>query len=341
MKHYSRAFAVCALLLPLSPSALAAPAVGTTAMALALNQFLSGTPMANLGDTLVQQGLFYSVDPRLIVAIAGAQTHYGAVASGTCANPAVTNDPFYLLGCIPEGFSYASIAAAIQDLAQNLKRNYTLSEGPQNTIDLINLAAPLYCIAATGCASPSTWAVTVEMIYTNPVLAGGGNPADLSFAGTKIDFEQFMGSPTLFSVVDARRVITFDTVTTTFTGGALLDAAHNLPVDASVVYGTAGFLPNNGMCTGCAQTIEIDFLPAVSTVSFFLINGNVVSANFDTSDGVNTIVTTLPSNAASGVKLVTLARPNITKVTIFAEPTPTSTCCNFDFFIDNVTYYPP
>lgn len=86
-----------------------------------IDEFLSGrsSPLAGLGSTFVSQGQKYGVDPRLLVAIAGAETSFGGYGpSQRIRNP---------FGMGP-GIQYPSYAAAIAAAAKNLGQNY-IGEG--------------------------------------------------------------------------------------------------------------------------------------------------------------------------------------------------------------------
>jgi hypothetical protein len=120
-------------------------------------------------------------------------------------------------------------------------------------------------------------------------------------------------------------------MTPTFVGGRILGAASNLRADQSAVYGTADY------CSACAPTTDIYISQAISTVSFFLINGNTVTAIYDTTDDEGDLqTTTLVSNQNGGVGSVTSNDPPILHVNIAAGLAPGG-CCNVDFFADNFT----
>ena len=333
MKNTLRVLALWISSLLVAPAAIAAPYVADATLTAQLNSVLAGTPLAGYGEVFFQQGFFYNVDPRLVVAIAGAQTSYGAsaVASG-CPSPSVTNDPFGLLGCAVPGTSFPSLTAAIETATQNLKNNFTTYQGTSNTTDLIALMAPTYCAIAACPVASTQWATNVEAIYT----ASGAYNTDLSFPGATITFEDLSG-PCCFTSYPGP---TYEGVTTSsatsmtveFDGGQVLGGTSNLPGDQSVVYGTADY------CSGCAQTIDIYFSQPVSTLSFFLINGNTVTVTYDTVDYVGaTVTTTLVSNFGSGVGEVTVPDSGITHVNISGGPAPGG-CCVVDFFVDNFTF---
>ena len=70
-----------------------------------------------------------------------------------------------------------------------------------------------------------------------------------------VDFEQFQDGDypaSTFSIAEPPRTVGI----ATFSGGQLLNATTNLPVNQSVVYGTAN------VCTGCSSTITIAVLAA-------------------------------------------------------------------------------
>ena len=139
---------------------------------------------------------------------------------------------------------------------------------------------------------------------------------------TTIDFENLSG-PSLFSVADPP--LTIDSAT--FTGGQVLTDATYLPADPTSVYGTSYF------CTGCADTITIDFAQKVSNFSMLLLNGLYYTVTYTVEDDQGgTQQITIVANGDSGAATVSLAESGIRQVVIAADPT------TFDFEIDDVQF---
>ncbi len=74
-----------------------------------------GSPLAGLGNQFVQYGQQYGIDPRLIVAISGAETSFGGYGPSQ-----KIHNPF---GMGP-GIQYPNYGSAIGAVAQNLAKNY-------------------------------------------------------------------------------------------------------------------------------------------------------------------------------------------------------------------------
>jgi hypothetical protein len=299
-------------------SAVAGPYDST--LAGAINTYLSNlsppSPLAGSGSVFLSAGSSYSVDPRLIVAIAGAESNYGAAA--VCPSGFDAWNWLPGVACVT-GNPFASYSDGIQTVTGGIRLLY-LDMG-LNTIDLIGQA---YC--SGGCTA--AWVTAVTNIYTSL----GGDPTDLSFAGTVIDFEQFSGASCCFTNVEPPYTIGIATIS----GGAVLGTTSNLPVDQSAVYGTA-----SPYCFGCLNTIMIDFIQPVSNFSLFLINGNTTTVTYtavDDQGGQQTI--TLVSNYQSGAGTIALPEAGVTNVTISSGPPGPGACCGWDFFIDNISFDP-
>jgi hypothetical protein len=139
----------------------------------------------------------------------------------------------------------------------------------------------------------------------------------------KIDFEEYGGS-TLFATTQTVR-----NCIATISGGELLSQATNLPVNQTVVYGTAA------NCSGCQPTITIDFDVPVSNFSLFLMNGDKKPRSYLIKDdlGAQQMVTLAP-NFQSGATTVMLPSSGIRKVTITDDFSDTF----YDFLIDNIQF---
>jgi hypothetical protein len=285
-----------------------------------IDSFLSdqGSPIAGNGSTFFNSGVQYDVDPRLIVAISGQESSFGTNWAA-CKPPPLGYNAwswFYNGNCPNSPFS--SFANGIQKVTSGIRRLY-LNQG-RTTIASIE---QLYC--ASGCGN---WTGGVSDFYLSlgaeNVTGVDGSITDLTFSTTLIDFEQFTGSPSVFSGVEAPLTIGIATIS----GGQTLSATTFLPADQSTLYGTAYF------CPGCDPTITIGFTHKVSNVSFFLYNGLTVTVSYTVEDDQGDQQTvTLGPNFESGYQTITLPSSNITQVTIAGEASD-----QWDFFIDNVRF---
>jgi len=284
------------------------PNLGTT-----IDAYLSGkgSPIAGNGAVFFSNGVTYNVDPRLIVAISGAESSFGLQI--TCGLPYNAWNWFWNKGSCPTS-TFASFADGISTVTKFMRRSY-LNQG----LKTIAAIGAKYC--ASGCQN---WVPNVTRSYASDL---GGDTSDLQFAGkVLIDFEQFT-APSVFSGVQPPLTVGVATIS----GGQVLNAATNLPVDRSVVYGSAYF------CPGCAQTITIGFSTKVSNFSLFLLNGLTVNISYTVQDDQGgTQVVSLPPNLASGSATISLPDSGITDVTITgADPSG-----SWDFEIDNIRFAP-
>jgi hypothetical protein len=183
-------------------------------------------------------------------------------------------------------------------------------------------------------AAGTTYTYSVKAQYEDEdgLVSPDSNPATITTAAPTtavIDFEQFTDVPSTFT--SAQPPLTVGIAT--FSGGQLLNLATNLPVNPTVVYGTASF------CSGCAPTITIDFTQGVSDFSMFLMNGQPFTVTYVVqNDQGGTQTHTLVSTAQSGAVTVSLPQTGITHV----EIRPTGEPPSWDFLIDNIefTYNP-
>jgi hypothetical protein len=128
-----------------------------------------GSPMVGQGAAFIASGGRWQMDPRLIVAIAGAESSFGQI---TCA-------PFnaWGYGCPNGPYRFDSWADGIDAVAEGLRTNY-LAEG-RTTVATINLKyAPL------GAANDPTglnnnWTINVSRF----LVELGGDPNDVDMDG--------------------------------------------------------------------------------------------------------------------------------------------------------------
>ncbi len=148
-----------------TPSVTPVVPAGSPPSAQILDAYLAskGSPMAGQGAALMTSAARWRVDPRLVVAIAGAESNFGQVTCGpnNAWGWACPNDPA----------DFATWAAGIETITSGL-RNYYLDEGRTS----VTLIQQKYC--PVGAANDPTglnshWATNV----TRFLLELGGNPA--------------------------------------------------------------------------------------------------------------------------------------------------------------------
>lgn len=156
------------MLMPNASWASAAPAPPT---AYQIDAYLASksSPMAGQGAAFVASGGRWQLDPRLLVAIAGAESAFGKI---TCA-------PYnaWGWGCPNGPYTFNSWADGIDTVAEGLRTNY-LSEG-RTTVALINLK-----YAPIGAANDPTglnnhWTMNVSRF----MIEQGGDPNDVDIDG--------------------------------------------------------------------------------------------------------------------------------------------------------------
>jgi hypothetical protein len=285
------------------------------------------------GAVFFSQGVQWDVDPRLIVAIAGAESSFGT-RWVDCQQIHFNAWSWFWGGTCPTS-PFASYADGINTVTKFMRLAY-FNHG-QTTIPLIQsgtAANPGHQYCAKNC---SNWIKNVTNSYKSDQ---GGDTSDLTFAIGFIDFEQFAtGASDKFTAIQPPLLVYTElngqvsnniANSATISGGQILDAATHLPVDRSVVYGTSSF------CSGCLPAITIQFANKVSNFSLFLINGATVTLTYTVEDDQGGIQKrTLVSNLASGSSTVVLPEAGIRQVTV------TSNGGNaWDFFVDNIRFTP-
>lgn len=170
-----------AVALTATAATTAGPATGATPPSLPtaanIDAYLAGkgSPMAGQGSAFLASGGRWQVDPRLLVAIAGAESAFGTI---TCA-------PFnaWGYGCPNGPYEFTSWADGIDTVAEGLRTNY-LAEG-RTSVALINLK-----YAPVGAANDPTglnnhWTINVSRF----LIELGGDPNDIDIdgvAGTRL-----------------------------------------------------------------------------------------------------------------------------------------------------------
>ena len=226
-----------------------------------------GSPIAGNGPVFFSSGVQWDVDPRLIVAIAGAESSFGTQwvncpESGFNAWSWFWHSPDHTCPTSP----FDSFAAGINTVTKYMRVSY-FNRG-QTTIQALT-ANPTHRYCVTNCAS---WVGNVTNFYTEQQ----GDTADLTFHIGLIDFEQFQSAPSIFGSVQPPlkvfaeingKVSKNPADSATISGGSLLSNFRT--ADQTVVYGTA----SSPFCTGCLPRITIQFAQKVSNFSVYLING--------------------------------------------------------------------
>jgi hypothetical protein len=166
-------------------NAVAASAAGTAAPASAstlpsaaeIDAYLAGkgSPMAGQGSAFLASGGRWQIDPRLLVAIAGAESNFGSI---TCA-------PFnaWGYGCPNGPYEFTSWADGIDAVAQGLRTNY-LAEG-RTSVALINLKYAPIGAANDPTGLNNNWTINVSRF----LIELGGDPNDIDIdhvAGTRL-----------------------------------------------------------------------------------------------------------------------------------------------------------
>jgi hypothetical protein len=152
-----------------APAAPVAAAQPPTAAALDAYLASKGSPMTGQGAAFVASGGQWQVDPRLVVAIAGAESSFGQI---TCA-------PFnaWGWGCPNGPYEFTSWADGFDTVMKGLRTNY-LSEGRTSVALIHQKYAPV------GAANDPTglnnhWTINVSRF----MVEMGGDPNDVDLGG--------------------------------------------------------------------------------------------------------------------------------------------------------------
>jgi cell wall-associated NlpC family hydrolase len=128
-----------------------------------------GSPLAGSGNAFVRAGQRYGFDPRLLVAISGAESSFGRFAQG--------HNPF---GWGP-GIHFANWGQAIDTVARGLKQNY-LNQGLRTVEQIQGKWAPAH-VANDPTGLNQNWTRNVRSFLRE--LGGGGGPLSASPTQTR------------------------------------------------------------------------------------------------------------------------------------------------------------
>jgi hypothetical protein len=228
-----------------APTASSATA-GTSAVQLDAYLVGKGSPMAGQGAALMASGGRWQIDPRLIVAISGAESSFGAI---TCA-------PYnaWGYGCPNGPYTFTSWADGIDAIAQGLRTNY-LSEG-RVSVALINLKyAPL------GAANDPTglnnnWTANVSKF----LLELGGDPNDIDTG--KIGGTRLLGLPPALPATGVAPLDAFNFEEPAAAGTASTDTGTDTQSEDLVVHAGAAeplvvTVKNTGSATWTAANVRL------------------------------------------------------------------------------------
>ncbi len=158
-------------------------------------------------------------------------------------------------------------------------------------------------------------------------LATGASAVTLNFD------DQGLTGPSLFASATPQDVnATLGGVDVTLTGGTVLSNTSFLPANSTSVYGTADFFD------GGLNPLLLTFSLPIENFFLDVFNGNTVPVNYTVADNNGNARTfSLLSNQNGGFETIGLAATG-TEITITAEPPTDPSCCQFDFFVDNLTF---
>lgn len=147
------------------------PALASSASGPAIDAYLAskGSPMVGSGQFFMMAGARWNLDPRLVVAIAGAESDFGKT---TCADHNAWG-----WGCPTSPINFDSWATGIDSVAKGL-RNYYMDEGRTTVAAIHQKYAPL-AAKNDPTGLNSHWARNVSKF----LLEQGANPNSLSADG--------------------------------------------------------------------------------------------------------------------------------------------------------------
>lgn len=125
-----------------------------------------GSPLAGQGEAFVNSGRTHNVDPRLLVAIASAETTFGL---NTCAEYNAWNW-FYVDTSQCSKNSFSSWAEGIERVAAGLRRLY-LNQGRTTIPQIVEIYTT---------TERDIWIANVPLFYHDEL---GGDLSDLTFSG--------------------------------------------------------------------------------------------------------------------------------------------------------------
>jgi hypothetical protein len=160
--------AVLVVLLAAAAGALwLAPAAAAAPDASQLDAFLAqqGSPMTGTGATFIAEGQTYGVDPRFLIAIAGAETSFGKLLYSENGDPCDYNAFNWFYGPTWPTSDFTSWDEAIARVAEGLAGPLYHGAGLYS----VDAIAPTYCPDGT-----AQWVVNVKTF----LIALGGNPDD-------------------------------------------------------------------------------------------------------------------------------------------------------------------
>ncbi|MBC7459982.1 MAG: hypothetical protein H7287_01335, partial [Thermoleophilia bacterium] len=204
-----------------------------------------GSPMAGSGNALMASGGRWQIDPRLIIAIAGAESNFGSI---TCA-------PFnaWGYGCPNGPYNFSSWAEGVDTVAQGLRTNY-LSEG-RVSVALINLKYAPLDAANDPTGLNNNWTANVSRF----LLELGGDPSDIDTG--KIGGTRLLGLPPALDPVAAAASSAFGFEEPTAVDAASPDEAASAASDLTVRAGAPEPLvvevKNTGSATWTSSNVRL------------------------------------------------------------------------------------
>lgn len=152
-----------------TPTVTGAAPVAADAARIDAYLMTKASPMVGQGAAFIASGGAWKIDPRLLVAISGAESNFGQI---TCA-------PFnaWGYGCPNGPYRFTSWADGIDTVAKGLRTNY-LSEG-RTSVALINLKYAPIGAANDPTGLNNNWTINVSKFLTEL----GGDPAHIDIAG--------------------------------------------------------------------------------------------------------------------------------------------------------------